>query len=168
MKETFFVLVLIALVLFSTNTPARSSPYPRTDEFFVMRGKAVRIPIRVAIPIRVEFGPQQLRNVRDAVLDIINQPSFGALSDLCPPTALPPTPNERPQEDFQRTAPRNGKPRNPVLIDHFIGWVTYTPGNDLTSETDSFSYYVTHPITGKRVAGRIKILIGNASSISGK
>ena len=133
-----------------------------------MRGKAVVIPIRVAIPIRVEFGPQQLRNVRDAVLDIINQPSFGALSNLCQPTALPPTPNERPQEDFRRTAPRNGKLRNPVLIDRFIGWVTYTHGNDLTSQEDSFSYQVTDPITGIRVRESINILIGNASSISGK
>ena len=157
MKETFFVLVLIALVLFSTNTPARSSPYPRTDEFFVMRGKAVRIPIRVAIPIRVEFGPQQLRDDRDAVLDIIKQPSFGALSNLRQPIALPPTPENRPF--IGRVTYENLR---------FIGSVTYTHGNDLTSQEDSFSYQVTDPITGIRVRESINILIGNASSISGK
>ena len=158
MKEPFFVLVLIALVLFSTNTPARPSPHPPTFE--VIRGKAVRIPIRVAIPIRVEFGPQQLPDVRDAVLDIINQPNFGALSDLCQPIALPPTP----KEDFSRTAPRKpSRPENRPENRRFIGWVTYTHGNDLTSQKDYFRYYVTDPITGKRVGGVIRILIGNAS-----
>ena len=161
MKEPFFVLVLIALVLFSTSTPARSykpdrypTRCPSTERFFVMRGKAVVIPIRVAIPIRVEFGPQQLPDVRDAVLDIIQQPSFGALSNLRQPIALPPTPANRPFIGCENRP--------------FHGWVTYTHGNDLTSQEDSFSYQVTDPITGKRVRGRIKILIGNASSISGK
>ena len=164
MKKTFFVLVLIALVLFSTNSPSRSykpdrypTICPSTERFFVMRGKAVVIPIRVAILIRVEFGPQQLRDDRDAVLDIIKQPSFGALSNLRQPIALPPTPENRPF--IGRVTYENLR---------FIGSVTYTPGNDLTSQEDSFSYQVTDPITGKRVRGRIKILIGNASSISGK
>ena len=156
MKEPFFVLVLIALVLFSTSTPARPMR-PYTPEFEVIRGKAVVIPIRVAILIRVEFGPQQLRDDRDAVLDIIKQPSFGALSNLRQPIALPPTPENRPF--IGRVTYENLR---------FIGSVTYTHGNDLTSQEDSFSYQVTDPITGKRVRGRIKILIGNASSISGK
>ena len=164
MKEPFFVLVLIALVLFSTSTPARSykpdrypTRCPSTERFFVMRGKAVVIPIRVAIPIRVEFGPQQLRDDRDAVLDIIKQPSFGALSNLRQPIALPPTPENRPF--IGRVTYKNLR---------FIGSVTYTPGNDLTSQEDSFSYQVTDPITGIRVRESINILIGNASSISGK
>ena len=151
MKEPFFVLVLIALVLFSTSTPARSykpdrypTRCPSTEHYFVMRGKAVVIPIRVAIPIRVEFGPQQLPDVRDAVLDIIQQPSFGALSNLRQRTELYPE------------------------YCHFIGEVTYTHGNHLTSREDSFSCQVTDPITGIRVRESINILIGNASSISGK
>lgn len=153
MKETFFVLVLIALVLFSTNTPARSykpdrgpTICPRTEHLFVMRGKAVVIPIRVGIRRRVEFGPQQLRDVRDEVLDItISQPRFGALSNLRHRTVSHPESR------------------------HFIGEVTYTPGNDLTSNEDRFSYFVTDPITGNRLGGgAVSILIGNASSVSEK
>ena len=70
MKKTWFTLAMVALVLFSTNTPARATQ-ARRPQVDVVRGGKVEITLN-----------DHSRNLNPLIFRIIGQPRYGKLSQL--------------------------------------------------------------------------------------
>jgi hypothetical protein len=70
MKKACFVQTMVALVLFSTNTPAPATP-SRAPQVDVVRGGKAEIPLN-----------DHSRNLNPLIFRIIGQPRYGKLSQL--------------------------------------------------------------------------------------